>query len=209
MEQSNDITELTKALAEFRKIVKQPTKSGGGHFGNYVELESVIKSIDEAAGANDISYVQEATSDDNVVNVATQIMHKSGQWIRFAPMSIPASRRDAQQFGSAESYARRYALSAVFGISSDKDDDGQAATDGVNNQPTKAPKSKRSAAETAYNTEYAEMIKVVGKEGAKKANTAALGLAGVAPDEKPTEAQLAQAKTFLHNMRMEKQEATA
>lgn len=222
MEQSTDITELAKAMAKFRADVKQPSKTGDGHFGDYVELEGVINAIDVTASDNGLSYVQEATSSETVVNVTTQIMHSSGQWIRLSPMSIPASRKDAQQFGSAETYARRYALSAAFGISSDKDDDGQVATDNAPKQSTSrsnakadtAQQPKRTKAQADYAAAFSKLKKMLGEKRAKEIQLSALGMASVAPGEKPTDTQLIEAtKTLQENYETEsakqKQEATA
>jgi hypothetical protein len=46
----------------------------------------------------------------------------------FGPLAMPATKPDAQGFGSAATYARRYALMAVAGVVGDDDDDANAAT---------------------------------------------------------------------------------
>jgi hypothetical protein len=53
------------------------------------------------------------------------ITHSSGQWIE-GSMTIPLTKQDAQGYGSACTYARRYALSAGVGICPE-DDDGNGA----------------------------------------------------------------------------------
>ncbi len=70
--------------------------------------------------------IQELTSDDSGVSVTTRIAHKSGEWVEFGPFFMPVTKHDAHGFGSAVSYARRYALSAAAGTVAD-DDDGNAA----------------------------------------------------------------------------------
>jgi hypothetical protein len=40
---------------------------------------------------------------------------------------MPASKADAQGYGSAATYARRYALLGVAGVAGEPDDDGNAA----------------------------------------------------------------------------------
>ena len=47
-------------------------------------------------------------------------------------------KNDPQSIGSAITYAKRYALSAIFGITSDQDDDGNEATQ------TKKQQSKKT-----------------------------------------------------------------
>jgi hypothetical protein len=41
---------------------------------------------------------------------------------------MPATKPDAQGFGSAATYARRYALLATAGVAGEEDDDGNAAS---------------------------------------------------------------------------------
>jgi hypothetical protein len=47
---------------------------------------------------------------------------------------VPANKHDAHGFGSALTYARRYALQTCFGLPTE-DDDGQAAVNSVQNKP--------------------------------------------------------------------------
>ena len=57
--------------------------------------------------------------------LVTMLADSSGQWVK-SIMPIPPNKGDAQSMGSAISYARRYALSALVGISQ-MDDDGEEA----------------------------------------------------------------------------------
>ena len=63
-------------------------------------------------------------------------------------------KNDPQAFGSAITYAKRYALSAIFGITSDKDDDGNEAT-----QPQE-PQRQQKTARTAQTKQYISAEKV-------------------------------------------------
>ncbi|HIW72661.1 MAG TPA: ERF family protein [Candidatus Levilactobacillus faecigallinarum] len=135
MKTSDSIKSIAKAMHEFRVKVKQPKKEAKNPFfkKNYVDLEGVQKAIDEALPEG-LSWGQEATSGDHSVSVSTFIIHSSGEYMIFEPLTIPADKRDAQRFGSAETYARRYSLSAAFGISSNVDDDGEQASNHQNQQ---------------------------------------------------------------------------
>jgi hypothetical protein len=101
----------------------------------YADLASHVGVIKPAAKAHKLAVVQELTSDDAGVQVTTRVIHASGQWFEFGPLHIPANKHDAQGFGSAASYARRYALSAAWGTVAD-DDDGNAA---VASKPVSVP----------------------------------------------------------------------
>jgi hypothetical protein len=61
------------------------------------------------------------------VRVETMILHSSGEWICCGILALPVSKKDAQGYGSALTYARRYSLSAAVGVAPE-DDDGNAAT---------------------------------------------------------------------------------
>jgi hypothetical protein len=64
----------------------------------------------------------------------TTLAHLSGQWIR-SYLPIINEKNNIQGLGSAITYNRRYALSAIVGIISDEDDDGNSAsTPGKNNK---------------------------------------------------------------------------
>lgn len=129
MELSQDSAELFKALALFRKKVKQPLKDKENPFfkSNYVTLEGVQKAIDESLPDTGLAYLQNVEDGEKGKTVTTLITHESGQWLRTGKLSLPPKKNDAQGNGSSITYARRYQLSAAFGISSDIDDDGNKA----------------------------------------------------------------------------------
>ena len=58
-----------------------------------------------------------------MIEVTTRLIDKSGEWYEDT-VQIPADRANAQGVGSAITYAKRYALSAMLGIVTDEDTDG-------------------------------------------------------------------------------------
>jgi len=54
-------------------------------------------------------------------------MYETGEQISGGVISVPADKHNAQGYGSALTYARRYSLMAACGIAPE-DDDGNAAT---------------------------------------------------------------------------------
>jgi hypothetical protein len=130
MKTSESIANIAKALAAFQKEVKQPEKSGENpHFkSKYVTLDGTVKAIHDCAPTHGLSYVQMPVTNENGVGVVTLIMHESGEFIQMDPFILPMDKKTAQGAGSATTYARRYSLSAAFGIVSDLDDDGNEAT---------------------------------------------------------------------------------
>ncbi len=144
MNKSESIVEISKAMAKFQAEVKQPFKDANNPFfkSKYVPLESVVESITSIAPNHGISFVQWASNDDTGrVGVSTMIMHTSGEYIEFDPVYMNADKNTAQGAGALISYLKRYSLSAVFGITSDQDDDGNHAS-GNTNKPKQQPKAR-------------------------------------------------------------------
>ena len=131
MEKSETIIELSKAFAKMQMELEQPLKNANNPFfkSKYVPLENVVDSITRAASKHGLSFTQFPSSDENGnVTVGTMVMHESGEWIEYDPICLKPVKNDPQAVGSAITYAKRYALSAIFGITSDNDDDGNEAT---------------------------------------------------------------------------------
>lgn len=135
---SKSTKELFAAFAKFRAQVKQPVKSADNPYFNskYVAIEGVMQAIDAALPGTGLAYTQPVESGENGAgaNVWTLITHSSGEWMLIGPLTLTPTKRDPQSQGSAITYAKRYQLSAAFGISSDVDDDGNAGTFGSNKQ---------------------------------------------------------------------------
>lgn len=161
---SESIVNLAKALVDTQRDLKQPfkDKNNPAFKSQYVPLESVTESITKTATKYGLAFSQFATTDENQnVSITTVIFHDSGEFIQYPPLTLkPAKQRvvidteyvngkrvniyaneiTPQSIGSCITYGKRYSLSAIFGITSDKDDDGNEAS-GVtqNGQQHKEP----------------------------------------------------------------------
>ena len=147
MNKSDSIAELSKAMAKFHQEVEQPMKDKDNPFfkSKYVPLENVVEAINNCAPNHGLAFTQWATNDaSGRVGVATLLMHESGEYIEFDPVFMNADKNTAQGAGALISYLKRYSLSAVFGITSDQDDDGNDASGNNKKQP--APQSNDRAA---------------------------------------------------------------
>ena len=130
MNKSESIKELATALAKAQGQIKGAVKDSANPFfkSKYADLASVVEAIRSAFAANGLSYIQSVEpSDKDEVRVETTILHSSGEWIGCGVLALPVSKVDAQGYGSALTYARRYSLSAATGVAPE-DDDGNAAT---------------------------------------------------------------------------------
>lgn len=138
MNKSETISELAKALSAFQGEVKQPLKDKDNPFfkSKYVPLENVVEAITEVAHKHGLSFLQYPINQENKVGIITILLHSSGEFIQTEPIYATPTKQDAQAAGSVITYLKRYSLSAVFGITSDEDDDGNGA---AGNDKTKQP----------------------------------------------------------------------
>lgn len=115
---------FVKAKREFGPALKQ---SLNPHLKNkYADLGACLEAVDDALLNNGIALFQETFEDASGVTVETVLLHESGESIRFGKLRVPAVKQDAQGYGSALTYARRYSLITACGIAPE-DDDGNAA----------------------------------------------------------------------------------
>ena len=130
VDQSNDIMELAKALVNVQKEMSPATKDGKNPFtkSSYATLNSVMESCRTALLNNNIWLCQYPVPVEypDSIGLMTKLTHtESGQWQR-ALCVVPLPKSDPQGMGSAITYARRYAITALLGMVTE-DDDGESA----------------------------------------------------------------------------------
>lgn len=124
---------FVKAQKGFAPALKS---SQNPHFkSRYADLAACVEAVIDALNANGIALMQKAHDCDSGVKVETVFVHESGQTMSGGVLHVPAAKSDPQGYGSALTYARRYALMAACGIAPE-DDDGNAAS--ANKGPAKA-----------------------------------------------------------------------
>lgn len=155
--QSESLDKLAPALAKAQAAMGVALKdSTNPHFrSKYADLTSIITASRDALADNGLAVVQRPHPNERGVQLETTIVHASGQWISDGGLFLPASKLDPQGFGSAMTYARRYAYAAMLGIVQD-DDDGSAASQPArttqNTQPARIPATPPSPQQTAVQT---------------------------------------------------------
>jgi hypothetical protein len=133
---------LVKAQKEFGPALKTSTNP---HFrSRYADLSACVEAVIDALNNNGIYLMQLTDEHDGGVKVSTTFIHESGEQLSGGTLFMPASKHDAQGFGSALSYARRYSLMAACGIAPEEDD-GNAASKPV--APKVMPKAVAKAPE--------------------------------------------------------------
>lgn len=122
---------LSSAMAGAFAEIEGATKAAvNPHFGKkYADLGAVLAAIKPALIAHNLFFMQKTEPSPDGVVVETVLHHTSGEFLSLGSLYVPADARNAQKFGSALSYARRYALLTAFGVPTE-DDDGNAASAG-------------------------------------------------------------------------------
>lgn len=116
---------FVKSQADFGPALKTNTNP---HFkSKYAGLDACIEAVIDALHANGIALMQRNIPCESGVAVETILLHTSGETISGGILHVPASKQDAQGYGSALTYARRYSILTLCGIAPE-DDDGHAAS---------------------------------------------------------------------------------
>lgn len=129
MQKSDTIGTLTKALSKAQGEFEHATKDTENSFfkSKYATLASIIDVAKKPLSDNGLAVFQTTDTDENgKVFLITVLSHESGEWVS-GKYPVNPVKQDPQGFGSAMSYSRRYAFSAITGIAAD-DDDGNAAS---------------------------------------------------------------------------------
>lgn len=139
MQHSESIAKISAALSKAQGAMASASKDAKGNYGKYADLASIWDACRAPLADNQIAVIQApGETADKVITMTTVLAHSSGEWFR-ETLTIPMQRIDAQGYGSACTYARRYALAAMVGIAP-SEDDGTAASaiGGMNNAPRQA-----------------------------------------------------------------------
>ncbi len=116
---------LVKAQKEFGPALKSSTNPA--FRSRYADLSACVEAVIDALNNNDIFMMQPTHECDNGVIVETIFIHSSGEQISSGKLHVPATKHDAQGYGSALTYARRYSLMTACGIAPEDDDGNSAA----------------------------------------------------------------------------------
>ena len=129
--QSDNIDQLATALAAAQAELLPALKDASNpHLKNrYADLASCWDAVKACLPRHGLSVVQGGCTRGGRDFIRTTLLHASGQWIAgVTPIIIgdPKGINPMQALGSATTYARRYGLAAICGLTAE-DDDGQGA----------------------------------------------------------------------------------
>jgi len=146
VERSESIMNLALALSKAQgELPAVPMRSTNPFLKNkYADLGSIIETSKPVLSKHELSVSQIVFNDEQRVGVTTILMHGgSGEWLS-STLSLPISETKgslAQAVGGLVTYLRRYSLSAILGVHTEEDTDG-------NDKKTKALAAAQSEEKT-------------------------------------------------------------
>jgi len=138
MKTSQTITKLASAIAKFQGQVPVIPKSEQAYGYKYAALDTIIEHIRQPLAKNGLSFLHLVGEGGSV---SCMVLHESGEYIQSDYVSLPLDNSNPrtssiQKMGSAITYAKRYTLSAMLGLSVDEDTDAAP--------PNQAPKAQQT-----------------------------------------------------------------
>ena len=124
---SEEIGKLAQALLKVQRQLQPALKDADNPFtkSRYATLNSVMDSCRQALLDNGIWLCQYPPVESGCLGLVTKLTHaESGQW-QASLAVVPLPRADPQGVGISMTYIRRYALSAMLGIVTEEDTDGE------------------------------------------------------------------------------------
>ena len=123
---SNQIENLAAALSKAQAVIENVSKDKKGFNYKYADLASCLTAVKKPFADNGLSVSQLVSQDINGKQILiTLLIHESGQWLKsiFAIENVVMKQCNSlQQLGAGLTYARRYAFSAIVGLSQEDDD---------------------------------------------------------------------------------------
>lgn len=118
---------LLKSLAAFQQEVKVIHKGTQGYGYSYADLPKIFEEINPLLQKHGLAFTQLINSQEGLNYLKTILFHvESGECIdsiTLIPYVQLKGMNDYQSFGSGVTYFRRYCLSTILGIVTDKDTD--------------------------------------------------------------------------------------
>lgn len=145
VEQSPTIGKLCAALVAAQAEMRNPPKDSiNPHFkSRFADLATVLDTVKPVLSKHKLGVIQMPCEVDGIgPALATMLVHESGEYIR-GTVALRPTKPDPQGVGAAMTYARRYGIQAVLGITADDDDDGNHASKPAPQKQQPAPQPQQ------------------------------------------------------------------
>ena len=143
MKQSENVNEVSEAISALQGEVVDADKDVQGYNYKYANLSSCLDIARPLLNKHGLALTQHPQCKGQVMTLTSLLSHKSGQWMKSSldmEVSVAKNLSQAQCVGIAITYARRYALTAILGITQ-QDSDG--STKEVSDTPKKRVNRKQ------------------------------------------------------------------
>ena len=138
MKMSENVKELAEALSKFQGEVTNPKNTAKNPQFNsrYAPLQDILALTRPLLSKQGLSVLQNTTGDLENVTISTMLLHSSGQFMETEPFILKGEQTarggakvlNVQGAGSMITYIRRYQITAILGLASEDDDDGNHAS---------------------------------------------------------------------------------
>lgn len=166
IEMSKEVSKILPALIKTQQEIPPMSKDKKNPHAQseYLTLDKINETVLPIANKNDILVTQLPVerTDDGVqsIGVDTLLMHKSGEYVLYPAVYYQFEKGGrmnmTQSVGSIITYSKRYALTSIFGISTNEDNDGV--------QPEiRGQKSNKQKKWDQFNKNKQELVERVGK----------------------------------------------
>ena len=141
---SAPINELAKALSALQGELTPVKKDATNPFykSKYADLSSIWTACHKLLASHELAVIQTTrVGPGGATILVTTLLHSSGQQLS-GEYPLHPVKADPQSLGSALTYARRYALCAILGITAEGEDDD--AEEAMQNARTPTPNSPQT-----------------------------------------------------------------
>lgn len=146
MNRSDEIKNISAALALFHEEVKSIDRDRQGYGYKYAALPNVLETIKEPLKKAGLIISQFPVGEYELTTILVHI--KSGEFFQ-TTSKIDPLKRDPQGLGSGLTYLRRYHIIAILSLNVEDDDDGAYASGKPNgSEKTQPTKKENSSSES-------------------------------------------------------------
>lgn len=128
MEMSEKTNEIFAAFVLFQGDLTNAAKNKAGHGYKYADLAQCIETAREPLLKHNLAVTQMMGQSDDGTTLITMLVHSGGQWMRDefvmekAVLQGGAGKNPAQAMGASITYMRRYAYTAIIGMTQEDED---------------------------------------------------------------------------------------
>jgi len=143
------MTKLTEALAKAQGQMKNAKLNKvNPHFkSKYADLAEIIDTVLKPLSDAGIAFIHRTDIQGDLLICICELW--KGEDVIASHYPVGPTNLPPQKMGSALTYAKRYTLSSITGVSADDDDDGKAAATAPPKQQKPSPKPQMTPAQQA------------------------------------------------------------